>query len=112
MATLFGLSALLQWNDPDPLAWIAIYSACTISCLLAFTPFRIWWIPVIVAALCLLWAGSLVPGIYAESTTINWSEVIGSIEMKSMQSEIVREIGGLLIAAMWMLLLAFRFRGK
>lgn len=110
MAALFALSALVQWNDPDPLAWIAIYAACAVSCLLAFTQYRIWLIPAIICVLCLLWAISLLPGIYVESSTINWAEVIGSIDMKSMQSEIVREVGGLLIAATWMLVLAFKFR--
>lgn len=110
MAGLFGLSALIQLNDPDPLLWIAIYAACTVCCLLAFTRIRTWLIPAIICALCLLWAASLIPAIYIESTTINWGEVIGSIEMKSMQSEIVREVGGLLIAAAWMLVLVYQYR--
>ena len=110
MAGLFSLSALVQLNDPDPLAWIAVYVTCTISCLLVFTPFQSMWIPLIICGWCLLWAGSLISGIYTEFTTINWSEMIGSIEMKSMESEIVREIGGLLIAAIWMLILAMNFR--
>lgn len=112
MTGLFGLSAIVQLNDPDPLAWIGIYSACACGCLLALTPFRIWWIPVIICALCLLWAVLLLPGIYTEFSTINWSEVIGSIEMKSKQSEIVREIGGLFIAVAWMLILAIKLRSK
>jgi hypothetical protein len=34
MAALFGLSAVLQYNDPDPLSWIALYAAAAAACVL------------------------------------------------------------------------------
>ena len=112
MAGLFLISALVQLNDPDPLAWMAVYSLCAVTCLLTFTRYRSWMVPTAVGGLCLLWILSLIPGIYAESSTITWSEVVGSMEMKSMQSELVREAGGLLIAVVWMLVLVVQSRSN
>ncbi len=35
-ALLFLLSAILQYNDPDPLIWILLYLYSAVLCLLAF----------------------------------------------------------------------------
>ena len=32
MAAMFLLSAVLQYNDPDPLRWIALYAAAALAC--------------------------------------------------------------------------------
>lgn len=34
MAALFAVSVLLQFNDPSPLAWIALYTLATGACVL------------------------------------------------------------------------------
>ncbi len=36
MALLFALSALVQFNDPSPAPWIALYLTAAVSCGLAF----------------------------------------------------------------------------
>jgi hypothetical protein len=35
MAALFALSAAVQWNDPDPWLWIAVYGASAVASGLA-----------------------------------------------------------------------------
>ena len=35
MAVLFLIAAALQYNDPDPLRWMAIYGLAVLACLLA-----------------------------------------------------------------------------
>lgn len=108
MALLFLLSVVVQFNDPDPLLWIAIYALCAVACLLVFTEYKHWIFPALVATLAIVWVISLVPSLYPHLADINWREVLGSVEMKSTQTEIVREIGGLLIAAAWMILIAIK----
>ena len=41
MALLFAFAAALQFNDPDPIQWIAIYSAACVLSLLAATRRRV-----------------------------------------------------------------------
>ena len=110
MAGLFSLSAIVQLNDPDPLAWVAVYAACALTCLLAITQYWHRIVSTIVFMVCVLWAITIASGIHADSSVIDWSEVFSSMEMKSAQTEMVREFGGLLIAAAWMLVLTLRFR--
>ena len=110
MALLFLLSAVVQFNDPDPFFWIATYVLCAVACLLGFTKYKHWVFPALLATLTIIWVILLIPGLYPHLADINWREVLGSVEMKSAQTEIVREIGGLLIAAAWMIFLAFKQR--
>jgi hypothetical protein len=94
----FLLSTIVQFNDPDPLRWIMIYSAMVIVCALhhfARLPWKIAAIPVLI---CLTWIASLLPAL---NQGVPWREVLGSLAMQNDTVEEVREIGGLLLVLLW-----------
>ncbi len=109
MIPIFAISVYVQYNDPDPLAWMAIYGAALISCVLVVRDRRYWQFSVLIGAIALGWAASLLPHVLGrvaleqmfESWTMNNNPLV----------EEARESGGLLIVASWMLLqsLAIRF---
>lgn len=94
MSALFAYSALLQWNDPDPARWIAVYACATALALLPlFRPI----LPTTTLALAMVaigWALSLVPGIL--------------VALDFTGSEEEREFGGLTLVGAWMLFLFVR----
>ena len=108
MALLFAFAAALQLNDPDPLRWIAIYvAACALS-LIMFYKRRV--MPALVLAVLLIaiaWAASITFGGPAAS---EYGHMFDAWEMKSPSVEEAREASGLLIVAVWMIVLMVRTR--
>ncbi len=100
---IFLLSAAVQWNDPDPLLWIAGYLVAAALSAAAFFG----WIPVLPNACAALgfslWFLSL-----ATSLPGAPSEAFTSFEMVAPGHEEPREAIGLLICAVWTGLLAWR----
>lgn len=91
-ALLFAYAAALQWNDPDPVRWMAIYgTAAVVAGAAAFRP-----VPravgLALAAVALLWAATLVPGVVSEAALTGTEEE--------------RELAGLLLVAGFGLALA------
>jgi hypothetical protein len=105
MAVLFGLAAALQYNDPDPLRWMAIYGLAGLACLLALTGRLSRLPPVLVGLAALGWALTLAPGVVGR---VSLGELFESYAMKSSPVEEAREMGGLLLVAAWMAVLAVR----
>lgn len=107
---LFFLSAALQYNDPDPVAWMLMWAAAGVVCL-AYTLGRL---PVAVALLvglvALAWSLTLLPGIIQNADSIYWNEVFMQASMSNLTVEWVRELGGLLIIVLWMLVLSITNR--
>lgn len=110
MFAAFALSIAVQYNDPDPVAWIALYGSAAACCGLFWIGLRFWWAPAIVCFAALAWIGLSIPGLAAAEDPIVWGDVFGQPAMKTMAVELVREIGGLAIVAIWMAVLAVRFR--
>jgi hypothetical protein len=102
MAALFIFAAALQYNDPDPVRWIAIYLAAAICCIVATMACLRWWAPAGVAGASIGWAA-----IYASrgAWTVPVGEMFAEWEMKNQQVLETREMFGLLIIAVWMILL-------
>lgn len=98
----FVLGALVQYNDPDPLAWIVIYSAASACCLLHLSGWPVGKAALTVALAGLGWALFLLPRISGETSL---SEIFASITMRTQAVEEAREIGGLLLISGWMLVL-------
>ena len=105
-ASYFVLAAGLQYNDPDPWAWIAIYAAAAAVS---------WWcrgrsrqpIPaLLVGAFATLWALSLLPG----AQGVEFLDLPQPMHTKGGAVEVAREVGGLGIVAVWMLALATKNR--
>jgi hypothetical protein len=103
MAFLFAVSVVVQWNDPDPLFWMALYGAAALLAVLAAigqAPL----VPNLVAlalfaALAVAWA----PAFFGSR-----SEAYTSWEMKAPQDEEPREAGGLLLCTVWSAVLSHR----
>jgi hypothetical protein len=106
MALLFLLATAVQYNDPDPLRWMAIYGVAGFFSLQAArgrlaSP----WGPAIVGLIALGWAvftGRTVIG------RVSLGEVFESVGMKTEPIEVARETLGLLIVTFWMAVLTLR----
>ncbi len=101
MAALFVAAAGLQWNDPDPIQWMAIYGAAAAAAACsASRPGSIvaGSIAVLTGAAALAWAVLLAP-----RAIEHLSPGLGRFEMMSPAVEETREFLGLLIVLAWMI---------
>ncbi|MBW2421126.1 MAG: transmembrane 220 family protein [Deltaproteobacteria bacterium] len=97
MCLFFVLAIAVQLNDPDPLRWIALYGiAAALSALAALGRGLPW---LTAASLVLYLAGVvyLLPSLPDTSL-----EAFSSIGMSGERDELVRELWGLIICAVWM----------
>ena len=106
MALVFGFAAALQWNDPDPLAWLGFYlllTAASLGCALdrAWKLFAV--ASAVIAAVVVVRLLSALDGARLEAVT--------SFRMKSSEDELVRELGGAGLGLLWSLVLLWR-RGR
>lgn len=92
-AALFLFAALLQYNDPDPVAWVAIYLAACMACLVTVLRRTDWALSAAVAAVALGWALTLLP----EAARVPLTQLFAAWEMADQRIEIAREMYGLLI---------------
>lgn len=102
MAALLGLSAALQYNDPDPLSWIALYAAAAAACVLWGLRRVAWPVAAPVAAIAAVWAALLLPDVLGH---IAPGDLFLRMSEKGGRVEVGREVGGLLIVVAWMLAL-------
>ena len=108
MAALLGLSAALQYNDPDPLIWIAVYGAGAIVSIL-LPGKRALAIPAgLLGLVTAAWAIYLVQSVWGQ---IAVTDLTSKMSEKGGAVEVGREAGGLAIQAVW-LLCASAFRGR
>ncbi len=105
MMLLFVFAAALQFNDPDPLRWIAIYALAAVACLLSVLRRLHWAFPALLCVAAVAWAATLGPHVVGR---IPFAEMFGAWEMKYVGVEESRELYGLLIIALWMAVLAAR----
>lgn len=61
IAAIFLLFAIVQYNDPDPWGWMALYAM--VAGISAFASFRKYnnWIILTGMLICLIWLGFLIP---------------------------------------------------
>jgi hypothetical protein len=105
MALVFAVSAAVQYNDPDPVQWIAIYGIAAVVCIAALRrPVRAAF-PAAIAIVALVWALSLAPIVIGMSA----AEIF---QLHSGAGEEGREMYGLLIVTAWMATLAFMARRR
>ena len=102
MLGVFLLSAAVQINDPDPITWIAIYVASGVACFLALREKLNRLLPVIIGLLALSWSVYSFSQIAGQVTL---ADIFSSLRMKTLDVELAREGGGLLIVTGWMLVL-------
>jgi Transmembrane family 220, helix len=97
---LFLFAAAVQYNDPDPLRWMAIYSAGAAASFWSAAgsvPRHFVWG---VLGVAVVWALSLLPAVVHQLPSL--FDLTGSFQMMAPGVEETRECGGLLITAAWM----------
>ena len=102
-AGLFVLGAIVQLNDPDPIAWLTIYAVAAVLCIRSVFVPRSFLPPFIVGILSLAWCLTLVPAVVGN---IPFADMFGAWEMKNVGIEKSREMYGLLFIAAAMFLVA------
>jgi hypothetical protein len=106
MALLFAFAAAVQFNDPDPIRWIAVYSAAFVLSLAVAFGRRVPLIMTIAVGLvALTWAAAIAFGGPAAS---EYGHMFDAWEMKSPSVEEAREASGLILVAAWMAVLVIR----
>jgi hypothetical protein len=107
MAVLFLFAGAVQYNDPDPIRWMAIYGLAALACGLWLARRLPGWMPAVVGLVALGWAAILAPGVVGR---VSIGDLFESYAMKSEPVEEAREMGGLLIVTAWMAVLVFAAR--
>jgi hypothetical protein len=105
-AGLFAVCVALQWNDPDPARWMAIYgAAAVIAGVLPLARAQPWarFAAFAVAAVAAAWAGYLLSRVWGR---VGLSDLSEHMMMKGGAVEEARELGGLAIVAIALAALA------
>ena len=104
MAILLLFGAVVQYNDPDPLGWMALYLAAAGVSFAALRGPQAWPVAAAIAAAAVVWAATLVPA----AARTSFLGLFRSWEMMSTEMEEGREFLGLLLVATWTSYLACR----
>ena len=104
-AALFLFAVVVQYNDPDPVRWIAIYLAAVLTCLLWELRKMPRLIAVAVAATTLSWGAWIA---FGTRLSTPFGEALTDWNMHSGGSEELRESIGLFVVAAWCALLAWK----
>jgi hypothetical protein len=99
MLVIFIFSVVVQYNDPDPIAWMAIYGAAAVVCGLEIRRRSSWWAPAAILVIALVWGLGLAPHVIG---VVPFTEMFSAFEMKDAGVEESREMYGLWIIAAWM----------
>jgi hypothetical protein len=99
MALVFLRFAAWQFNDPDPIPWLAIYVVAAVLALSGALDRALRWQSAMVATFAFAWAMTLFPAVpkwIASGVRTEWSMKTGdAVEEEG------RETGGLLIVTFW-----------
>ncbi len=100
VAVLFVLCTVVQFNDPDPAVWIALYGSCVVLAAAFAIGRNIKLLPHVVGAIAVCMAVAKAPAAAAFVTRANPGQ---SFFMKAGDAteENARECGGLLLVAAW-----------
>lgn len=98
MALLFLTSAALQFNDPDPWRWIAIYGAAGFACIAVERSAGTWPIAAGVGLAAIVWAVRLSPIL----PDVQPSDLVKTMHADTPTIELGREFLGLSVLAVWL----------
>lgn len=104
-SAVFVFGAIVQLNDPDPLAWMTTYLAAAVACIVHIRAPRFVWLAAALVLLCIGWALKLAPNVMGH---IPFLSMFSAWEMKNVGIEQSREMYGLLIIGLWMSVLTVR----
>jgi len=100
---VFLIGALLQYNDPDPLGWGALYVAAAAACVVSGRLRHGWWLAAGVGIVSLVWAATLSPIVHE----MRLNELAQSMKAETPRIELSREFLGLAIILAWMIVLVW-----
>jgi len=104
MGVLFLVCVALQYNDPDPLQWMAIYGAGALVSLAHARRGRVHpALPIVVAVAAVVWGLYIATHIHG---AFEWHHLAESMHAGTPQIEESRESLGLFIVAAWMAVVA------
>ncbi len=111
MLLAFVFSVAVQVNDPDPVGWMAVYGAAAVVCGLELKRRVRPLFPALLAATALTWSATIAPRVLGK---VRFSAMFAEFEMRNTGVEESREMYGLLIVALWMIVIvvAARRRGR
>jgi hypothetical protein len=109
MAAAFIFPVAVQYNDPDPIQWMAIYGLAAAACILSVRGKLSWKFSATVGVAALAWACLIAPGVLSRPFP---TTMFDSFHMTGVADEEARELGGLLIVLAWMVVLTLRARRK
>ncbi len=100
MAALLATCVALQYNDPDPIRWMAMYGAAMIVSALLPSNKQLVPIGYVVALVALVWGGYLLYEVWGRMQV---NDLVEKMSEKGGAVEEGREAGGLGIAGTWVL---------
>jgi Ca2+/Na+ antiporter len=112
MTGFFGWAAVMQLNDPDPERWFALYGGAALVALCSALARPLPRAAALLAVIALAWGAAIVPELIG-----HWrpSDLGASMSAARPEVEYGRELGGLLILAVYCVLsalLASRLRAR
>lgn len=103
-AALFALSAVLQWNDPDPAAWMLLYAAAAVLGALAAAGRAPFTGLAGLAGVCAVWMALLSGSMAAFLARGDWGLLVATMKAGEPLIEESREFLGLGLVLIWSLL--------
>ena len=103
---LFIFAGAVQFNDPDPFVWMGIYGLAAVVCGLEIRRPAPVWAPVALALIALFWAGT----IYYRVRGVSIGSLFAEWEMRDLRIEEAREMYGLAIVGIWMVVIVIARR--
>lgn len=101
MLVMFLFSAAVQYNDPDPFVWMAIYIAGAIVCVVEIRRRTPPGLPATLALIALGWSATIA----YRARDVPISALFAEWEMRNLRVEEAREMYGLLILGLWMIVI-------
>jgi hypothetical protein len=103
LALGFAAAAVVQWNDPDPARWMAVYGGAALSCVLHGRARWAWMAAGALGAIALVWAAAVFLGI--GGPVAPGDVVRPMMRMTGGAAEEAREAIGLALVGSWMVAL-------
>ena len=103
LAIFFLLAATVQLNDPDPIQWTAVYFLSGVICVFSHFGQLSRIVLIILGGFVFFWAGTISFKVF-DSLLV--SDLFSTGQMLNLAVEEAREILGLLLIGLWMVILA------
>ena len=107
MAGILLVCVVLQYNDPDPIRWMAMYGAGAVASVLLPIKKPAAALALLIGLVAFAWAIYLISTVWGR---IALSDLTSKMSEKGGAVEVGREAGGLLIEGVW-LMVAASYRG-